>query len=101
MSSSSQQQSSVHFQYSAGEDKEQLGRDATALTTEGGGRWKHHPEWTNVFNKTHVRWTTHRPLGLSSKDIVMARFCDEAGFRHGELADVVDEDKCGCDDFKP
>jgi len=61
---------------------------------------KHHPEWTNVFNKTHVRWTTHKPLGLSSKDTVMARFCDEAGTRHGELADVVD-DGCGCGDFKP
>ncbi|KAI4727023.1 transcriptional coactivator/pterin dehydratase [Aureobasidium sp. EXF-10728] len=133
--SSSQQQSSARFQFSAGEDEEQLGRDATALT-QGRGRWKvtndnrglertfrfktfkatwefmntvaaeckvqkHHPEWTNVFNKTHVRWTTHKPLGLSYKDVIMARFCDEAGSRHGELADVVDEDKCGCDDFKP
>jgi hypothetical protein len=61
---------------------------------------KHHPEWTNIFNKTHVRWTTHKPLGLSSKDILMARFCDEAGTDHGELADVVD-DGCGCGDFKP
>lgn len=38
--SSSQQQSSVRFEYSAGEDEEQLGRNAVALTTEGGGRWK-------------------------------------------------------------
>ncbi|KAG9715978.1 hypothetical protein KCU75_g23617, partial [Aureobasidium melanogenum] len=113
--SSSQQQSSVRFECSAGEDEEQLGRNAIALTTAGGGRWKvtddkrglqrtfrfktfkatwrfehvgiafthphpdfmntvaaeckvrkHHPEWTNVFNKTHVRWTTHKPMGLSS-----------------------------------
>jgi len=40
MSSSSQQQSAVRFQYSAGEDEEQLGRDAAALTTGGQGRWK-------------------------------------------------------------
>ena len=38
--SSSQQQSSVRVQYSAGEDEEQLGRNAIALTTEGEGRWK-------------------------------------------------------------
>jgi 4a-hydroxytetrahydrobiopterin dehydratase len=38
--SSSEQRSTVRFQYSVGEDEEQLGRDATALTTEGGGRWK-------------------------------------------------------------
>jgi pterin-4a-carbinolamine dehydratase len=68
---------------------------------------KHHPEWTNVFNKTHIRWTTHKPLGLSSKDTFMANFCDEAGTRHGELADVVDGghgvvgDDCACGDFKP
>ncbi|KEQ71790.1 transcriptional coactivator/pterin dehydratase [Aureobasidium namibiae CBS 147.97] len=135
MSSSSQRQSTVRFQFSAGEDEEQLGRDAASLTTGGQGRWrvtddnrglertfrfktfkatwefmntvaaeckvqKHHPEWTNVFNKTHVRWTTHKPIGLSSKDIIMARFCDEAGTRHGELADATD-DECGCGDFKP
>jgi 4a-hydroxytetrahydrobiopterin dehydratase len=38
--SSSQQQSTVRFQFSAGEDEEQLSRDATALVTEGQGRWK-------------------------------------------------------------
>lgn len=36
----SQQQSSVRFEYSAGEDEEQLSRNAAALTTESGGRWK-------------------------------------------------------------
>ena len=40
MSSSSQSSSAVRFEYSAGEDEEQLGRNATALTTRGGGRWK-------------------------------------------------------------
>ncbi|CAD0088581.1 unnamed protein product [Aureobasidium mustum] len=133
--SSPSQQPSVRFQYSAGEDEEQLGRNAIALTKEGGGRWKvtddnrglertfrfktfkatwdfmntvaaeckvqkHHPEWTNVFNKTHVRWTTHKPMGLSSKDVLMANFCDEAGSRHGELPEVEDDDGCGCGTFK-
>ncbi|KAG9620340.1 hypothetical protein KCU95_g20101, partial [Aureobasidium melanogenum] len=133
--SSSQQQSSIRFECSAGENEQQLGRNAIALTTAGGGRWKvtddqrglertfrfktfkatwdfmntvaaeckvqkHHPEWTNVFNKTHVRWTTHKPMGLSSKDVLMAKFCDEAGGRHGELPEV-DDDGCGCGTFKP
>ena len=38
--SSSESKSTVRFQYSAGEDEEQLSRDAAALTTQGGGRWK-------------------------------------------------------------
>ena len=47
---------------------------------------KHHPEWSNVYNKTHIRWTTHNPEGLSNKDAHMARFCDEAGEKFGELS---------------
>jgi 4a-hydroxytetrahydrobiopterin dehydratase len=46
---------------------------------------RHHPEWSNVLNRTSIRWTTHRPKGLSLKDAHMARFCDEAATRHGEL----------------
>ena len=53
---------------------------------------KHHPEWSNVYNKTHILWTTHRPKGLSSKDVHMARFCDDAAVEHGE---VVDGEKQG------
>jgi 4a-hydroxytetrahydrobiopterin dehydratase len=45
---------------------------------------KHHPEWTNVYNRTHVRWTTHNPQGLSLKDTDMARFCDQAAQSLGE-----------------
>ncbi|KAI9660997.1 MAG: hypothetical protein M1821_009324 [Bathelium mastoideum] len=37
---------------------------------------KHHPEWSNIYNKTRIRWTTHSPSGLSEKDITMARICD-------------------------
>lgn len=46
---------------------------------------KHHPEWTNIYNKTDIRWTTHNPEGLSSKDTNMATFCDEAGEQFGEI----------------
>ncbi|EME88587.1 uncharacterized protein MYCFIDRAFT_123664, partial [Pseudocercospora fijiensis CIRAD86] len=42
---------------------------------------KHHPEWSNVYNKAHIRWTTHDPEGLSSKDTSMAKFCDDAAKR--------------------
>lgn len=48
---------------------------------------KHHPEWSNVYNKTHILWTTHKPLGLSSLDVRMARFCDKAAGEHGELGE--------------
>ena len=46
---------------------------------------KHHPEWTNIYNRTHIRWTTHNPEGLSGKDIGMARFCDEVAKEKGEV----------------
>jgi 4a-hydroxytetrahydrobiopterin dehydratase len=51
---------------------------------------KHHPEWSNVYNTTFIRWTTHSPSGLSFKDISMARFCDEKALECGE---VVQEEK--------
>ncbi|KAJ5511564.1 Transcriptional coactivator/pterin dehydratase [Penicillium expansum] len=37
---------------------------------------RHHPEWTNVYNKVSVRWTTHDPKGLTKLDVVMAQVCD-------------------------
>ena len=65
---------------------------------------RHHPEWyvfvvidvwryrshesyhrTNVYTKTDIRWTTHNPKGLSSKDTTMAEFCDRAGEEFGEI----------------
>ncbi|WP_333604831.1 4a-hydroxytetrahydrobiopterin dehydratase [Novosphingobium sp.] len=36
----------------------------------------HHPEWSNVYNKVHVRLTTHDAGGLSARDVKMARFID-------------------------
>ena len=38
----------------------------------------HHPEWSNVYNKVQITWTTHDVQGLSSNDITMAGFCDTA-----------------------
>jgi len=51
---------------------------------------KHHPEWSNVYNTTFIRWTTHSPPGLSEKDVVMARYCDEQAEIYGEL--IVEEE---------
>jgi 4a-hydroxytetrahydrobiopterin dehydratase len=46
---------------------------------------KHHPEWSNVYNTTFIRWTTHSPFGLSEKDIQMAKYCDEQALLHSEV----------------
>lgn len=48
-------------------------------------QYRHHPEWSNVYNFTRVRWTTHWPEGISGKDLEMARFCDEVARRWGEV----------------
>lgn len=37
---------------------------------------KHHPFWSNMYNQVTVEWTTHKPEGLSIKDVEMADFCD-------------------------
>lgn len=46
---------------------------------------KHHPEWSNVYNTTFIRWTTHSPPGISGKDVQMAAFCDEKAREMGEV----------------
>jgi 4a-hydroxytetrahydrobiopterin dehydratase len=38
----------------------------------------HHPSWHNLYNGVTIEWTTHRPEGLSIKDVEMAEFCDRA-----------------------
>ncbi|KAL2755178.1 hypothetical protein ACRALDRAFT_1071727 [Sodiomyces alcalophilus JCM 7366] len=45
----------------------------------------HHPEWSNVYNTTFIRWTTHNPKGLSDKDVHLASICDALARDFGEL----------------
>lgn len=54
---------------------------------EQAGRSRHHPEWSNVYNTTFIRWTTHSPPGLSMLDCEMATFCDQAAAQLGEVLD--------------
>ena len=36
----------------------------------------HHPEWSNVYNRVRMTWTTHDAQGLTQADVDMARTCD-------------------------
>lgn len=36
----------------------------------------HHPEWSNVYNKVTVRWTTHSQGGVSDLDLKLMRQCN-------------------------
>jgi len=38
----------------------------------------HHPEWSNVWNKVHIRLTTHDAGGLTMLDFDLARAIDKA-----------------------
>ncbi len=37
---------------------------------------KHHPEWTNVYNKLTIRLSTHDVSGISAKDFQLASAID-------------------------
>ena len=43
-----------------------------ALTAE---RQNHHPEWSNVYNRVTIRWTTHSEGGVTELDVKLARAC--------------------------
>ncbi|KAI1325495.1 transcriptional coactivator/pterin dehydratase [Xylariaceae sp. FL0255] len=52
----------------------------------------HHPEWSNVYNTTYIRWTTHSPAGLSAKDVELAGLCDSLARDFGEV--IEEGDSC-------
>ncbi|KAF1987046.1 transcriptional coactivator/pterin dehydratase [Aulographum hederae CBS 113979] len=53
---------------------------------------KHHPEWANVYNRVHIRWTTHQPPGLSENDVNMVEFCDRLAEELGQVkVEIVEE----------
>ena len=37
----------------------------------------HHPEWSNVYNRLHIRFSTHDAGGLTALDFTLARIVDE------------------------
>ena len=39
-------------------------------------RANHHPEWSNVYNRVQIRWTTHSAGGLTDLDMRLAGLCD-------------------------
>ncbi len=45
-------------------------------------RRNHHPEWSNVYNRVSIVWTTHDAGGLSANDIGMAHWCDAVAARY-------------------
>jgi 4a-hydroxytetrahydrobiopterin dehydratase len=54
----------------------------------------HHPEWSNVFNTTFIRWTTHHPKGLSEKDVDLAAACDSLAKDFGVMEESPAEGEC-------
>ena len=38
-------------------------------------RQNHHPEWSNVYNRVTIRWTTHSEGGVTELDVKLAWAC--------------------------
>ena len=47
-------------------------------------RANHHPEWQNVYNKVHIRWTTHASCGVTSLDLKLAQKSDVIAGHSGQ-----------------
>ena len=45
-----------------------------ALASE---RANHHPEWSNVYNRVVIRWTTHSVGAISELDVKLIKKCEE------------------------
>jgi 4a-hydroxytetrahydrobiopterin dehydratase len=54
-----------------------------SLVAEECKKKRHHPSWHNLYNKVTVEWTTHKPEGLSIKDVEMAEICDQTADKIG------------------
>ncbi len=39
-------------------------------------RANHHPEWSNVYNRVVIRWTTHSHGGATTLDARLIRKCE-------------------------
>ena len=37
----------------------------------------HHPEWSNVYNRLHIRFSTHDAGGITALDFRLARVVEE------------------------
>ncbi|KAF7714450.1 Uncharacterized protein PECH_004960 [Penicillium ucsense] len=55
---------------------------------------KHHPTMTVRIGSVDVHWTTHRPRGLTIKDVTLARHCDQGAVLMGAV-ESGEGAKCG------
>lgn len=39
-------------------------------------RLDHHPDWRNIYNRVHVRLSTHEAGGITVRDVQLARIMD-------------------------
>jgi 4a-hydroxytetrahydrobiopterin dehydratase len=67
-------QRSIHREFKFGTFIQAFGfMTQVALMSE---KRNHHPEWSNIYNRVRVTWTTHDADGLTENDFAMAGFCD-------------------------